>query len=581
MKKVLICALLLAFAGFSYSASVSQEEIDKKRKDRDTTTRIIIKTGKFVEDVREEKDNIRAATSVENERGYILFSRNYSEMIFHNSVPTEKDGLKCVSFGSPGEYIPLTFSVYPLKDLRSAKVSSSGLSSGKDNIGPENFEARTVWHMPKRTGPHIFRMNPWLMEKKDTMDILAGEKTLWGAVKAGPTREWWITVKIPEDAKPGLYKGTIEFVPANSAAASVPVEIEVLPIKLASPKNFNMWFFDDPNIRNDNFVKSLKEHGVYGYDIGLRNLQVSAEGIDFKGFEEDADLALNKGLNGSFLIYAQPLSHAIADALKTKLHSPVFVSEGRKMIERFNKQVKDKYGEKVEIFYFGIDEPGNSEERRRELTPLIKWLKTIEGVTVVETLNGPDIYKLYAQYTDVNWSYALWPELDRAFLAGNGKRLSLNVWIDSGSILHARLEPGLFPWKNNYSALKMWSFNSASGDPLNDLDGGDPDWCLTGPCENDTEDIMPSVNYEAMRKGIDDRRYVVTLEQLIEKAKSNPELAGKAGAAKKLLESFGALIPDTRTKLAALKQDVITFEKLEAFKREVANKIIELEAAEK
>ena len=122
MNKILICGLLLAFAGFSYSAAVSQEVIDKKRKDRDTTTRIIIKTGKFVEDVREEKDNIRAATSVENERGYILFSRNYSEMIFHNSVPTEKDGLKCVSFGSPGEYIPLTFSVYPLKDLRSAKV---------------------------------------------------------------------------------------------------------------------------------------------------------------------------------------------------------------------------------------------------------------------------------------------------------------------------------------------------------------------------------------------------------------------------------------------------------------------------
>ena len=116
---------------------------------------------------------------------------------------------------------------------------------------------------------------------------------------------------------------------------------------------------------------------------------------------------------------------------------------------------------------------------------------------------------------------------------------------------------------------------------LNDLDGGDPDWCLTGPCENDTEDIMPSVNYEAMRKGIDDRRYVVTLEQLIEKAKSNPELAGKAGAAKKLLESFGALIPDTRTTLAALKQEVISFEKLEVFKMEVANKIIELEAAEK
>ncbi|MEI7903875.1 MAG: hypothetical protein WCI43_00495, partial [Candidatus Firestonebacteria bacterium] len=191
MKKILILSLLLALAGFSYSASVTQADIDKKRKARDTTIRIIIKTGRFAEDVREEKDAIRAATSVEKERGYILFSRNYSEPIYHNSVPTEKDGLKCVSFGSPGEYIPLTFSVYPLKDLNSAKVSSAGLFSGNDKIGPENFEVRTVRHMPKRIGPHIFRMKPWLMEKKDTLDLLAGEKTLWGAVNVGPTRQWW------------------------------------------------------------------------------------------------------------------------------------------------------------------------------------------------------------------------------------------------------------------------------------------------------------------------------------------------------------------------------------------------------
>ena len=576
MKKLFLAAVLISFASLSFSAPVSKDKIESQRKNRDTTMKILLKTGKFTELVREEKNTMRAATPGEKENGYILFSRDYTEPIYHNTVPVAKDVLLCKSFGSPGEYIPLTFSVYPLKDLKSAKVSSAGLSCGSEKIGAENFEFRTVWHMPKRSSPGMFTMKPWLLEKKDTLDIEAGEKLLWGAVNLGPTRQWWITVKIPEEAKPGIYKGTIEFSPANTKASSVPVEIEVLPIKLVSSKNFNMWFFDDPNINNEKILKSLKEHGLYGNFIGFTP-KVSADGLDFESFDKFVAFLQKNGLNANIMLASESLSHQIASILKTQLHSASFASEGRRMIEKFNKQVKDKYKGSVDICYFGIDEPANSEDRRKALTPLIKWLKTIEGVKVAETLNSPEMYPLYGPYTDINMGYAKWSDLDRAFLAsGKDKRLSLNSWIDSGSILRARLEPGLFPWKNNYSLMNMWSFSSSGGDPLNDLDSGDPDWCITGPCENDTEDIMPAVNYESIRKGIDDRRYVVTLEQVIEKAKGDPALTAKADAAKRLLDSC-TFIGDKRDATWTALKDPEGYKIVDKFKRDVADKIIELE----
>ncbi|MEI6845715.1 MAG: hypothetical protein WCK36_01550 [Candidatus Firestonebacteria bacterium] len=581
MRKVLLLILVTLFAVNSAAKTYTPAEVEKRRKSRDLTIKLLLKSGKYVEQKIDEKNTLRPATPEETEKGYILFSRDYCENIYHNTVPTVNDTAKCVSFGSLGEYIPLTLSVYPLKDLKAAKISSAGLFMGKEKIGPENFEIRNAWHMPKRYRPGIFRVMPWMLEKKDTLDLTAGDQTMWGVVTVGPTRQWWITVKIPEDAKPGIYKGNIDFTPANSKASAVPVELEVLPIKLVSPKNFNMWFFDNPDINNDNYVKSLKEHGIYGNAPSMR-VTVTAAGIDFEGFCKFVDLAQSKGLNSNFMIDGEPMAKDIATALKTTLYSDVFNKQGSAMVDKFNKQVKEKYKETVKFSYFGIDEPGNSEERQRALTPLLKWFKAIDGVLITESLNNAEMYKIYGKYTDIQMSYANNPELDRVFLADKGKVLTLNVFIGTGNVLHARLEPGLFPWRSNFGSLNIWSFQSFGGEPLNDLDGGDPDWCITGPCENDTSDFMPATEYEGVRKGVDDRRYVVTLEQFMEKAGKDPKLTAKVEGGRNILKELVSLIPDTRPGLGAAMNDKnskLTNKKLEQIKRNIADKIIEIQDA--
>ena len=245
------------------------------------------------------------------------------------------------------------------------------------------------------------------------------------------------------------------------------------------------------------------------------------------------------------------------------------------MITSINNHVKEKWKGRVELSYFGIDEPGNSKERQNALGPLLKWLKSIPGVTTMETLNGPDMYKLFGDDTDINMGYGSWPDVDKAFMA-KGKILNISVWIDSGTRMRGRLTPGLYPWKNKYSATKVWSFKYCSGDPMNDIDSSTPDWCLTAPSQENTDDIIPSVNYECLRKGVDDRRYVVTLERLMVKAKGNAKAGRIVDSAQRLLDGFAAKVPLT-TKEMSKFSDKMSFEELEKFKLAVAKKIVEIE----
>jgi hypothetical protein len=569
MQYFIIILSFLICVNFLQAKIRSPIEVEKLEAERSLTTKLLIKSGKFVEQPIVEKNVLKTPTSQEKERGYIIFVRNYLDRIFHNTVPVEGDKQEIKTFGSPGEYIPITFAIYPLKELKGVTVKLNSLEYNGSKIGKENIDIRVARHMPQRIrktpAETIFKVIPWLLEKKDSIDLYAGEKTFWGNVVIGPTRQWWITIKIPEDAKPGKYKGNIEISSQSTKSFLVPVEIEVFPIKLVSPKGFNYWFWDDIDVNNDYHVNSLKEHGIYGYLISLNTPSIKGgSSVDFTSFDGEIEKWLKKGFNGSFML------------MSTNIYL-LGETNGRRVIESINNHVKEKWKGEIEVTYFGIDEPANSAERQKELMPLLKWLKSIPGVVTVETLNSPEMYKLFGEYTDICAGYGKWVDLDKSLIS-KGKRVNVNIWIEGCSPMHARLESGLYPWKNKYFAVKIWSFKACGGDPLNDLDDGDPDWCLTAPLQENTDDIIPSINYECLRKGIDDRRYTVTLEELINKAKGNTELSNLVDSAQRLLDNFASRIPLTRDLISGFCEK-ISSEEIEKFKFDVAQKIVELQKA--
>ena len=57
-----------------------------------------------------------ALTPAEKERGYLLFHRPITDPVYPNSKPRDPERLeKLVAFAAPGEFEPLTFSIYPVR----------------------------------------------------------------------------------------------------------------------------------------------------------------------------------------------------------------------------------------------------------------------------------------------------------------------------------------------------------------------------------------------------------------------------------------------------------------------------------
>lgn len=57
-------------------------------------------------------------------------------------------------------------------------------------------------------------------------------------IEKGKYKQFWINVKVPGDAKPGLYEGNIALVANGKKACDVPVKLRVLPFALPDPKTY-------------------------------------------------------------------------------------------------------------------------------------------------------------------------------------------------------------------------------------------------------------------------------------------------------------------------------------------------------
>ncbi len=75
---------------------------------------------------------------------------------------------------------------------------------------------------------------------KPTADIISNTENERLEQQAGINRTVWVSVDIPKNAKPGIYKGKIKVLAKNEKSILVPVEIQVLNKTLPSPNQWKM-----------------------------------------------------------------------------------------------------------------------------------------------------------------------------------------------------------------------------------------------------------------------------------------------------------------------------------------------------
>lgn len=505
-----------------------------------------------------EEEFFKPATSAFSEktylRGYAVYERNYMDLKNPNFP---KDDLKVIELSAAwGEYEPIVFAIFAVEDLNGLKIDLSDLADAKGNlINKANIDIRSATNVPKKKGKkQRFTLDPILLERFNSLTI-----------KKDKYEIFWLTIFIPPDTPPGDYTGKICIKPSNKPESFVELKINVLPFVLQKPPvNFGIYYDIDSRWKGfypQNFKRDLidiREHGLTTLTIYFApkiNFENDVLSVDFSkgaycspfGLDEFMTEYFKAGFTSPapFLGVWYPLMGELENTAGFPSYSKEFDSyyaEALKLIEEH--RIKMGW---PEFLYSPEDEPANNEKKMEKVKcylPLIK--KTLPHNRTYLTLNGLRLAlnegKELDTWLDVR-CYAFFNKTltDETFGAED------EFWIYNGGsetkdkALLDRYFYGFFALKTGAKGVMQWVYQwpiSHTSIPSKELfEQGEQGWYYAYPSYDGP---IPTQYWEALREGIDDGKYIYTLQQFIGRAKNsgNNEIAKEAVVAENKLSDI-------------------------------------------
>lgn len=481
-------------------------------------------------EIKPEGRKLQAIRDEDKKRGYVIFVKNYLDKIYPNTVPQPgeiKNELN--AFATLGEYEPTTFAVYPLKDLKEVRIKVEDLiSSTGDKIPRENIDVRIVRYMerPTRDSSH-YTVEPLLLQKREKIDI---DFTV--------TKQFWLTIYVPTNVRPGQYKGKVLFQPANAPYQEIALNFLVLPFKLAELEDRyqGMYHFyhginEFYNIKGQ-AIEDLKNHG---YNLiwtasrtKVKRLANGKLGFDFENLEREMELykkhaypglkaevlVLQNGLRDVYRLTNEPFGKAGDHQVKESF-SKEFDKVYRQMAKAINEKAKEEGW--PEILFYPTGEAGS--EGQKGINTCMHLLKLLNEAGV-------------KTHTSINTfsSYQLLPWLDTAAvndgmhidenLIKKLKETGTELWLYN--IGNDRFVRGFYFWKMGARAIVREGYILRKASPYNELYREDDEWWRTWwDVRPSPEGPVPTLNWEWAREGIDDSKYINTLITLITKGKKS------------------------------------------------------------
>lgn len=479
-------------------------------------------------------------TADEERRGFILFSRSYLRLVFSNTVPRASERVSALSASAcPGEYEPVVLVVHPLRELAGVSVEVSDLSSPRGSIPASAVDVRSIrYHLKKgqaRWGPfnETLMEVPLFLEKRPSVDLPARRN-----------QPFWLTIHVPEDAPAGDYTGSVTVRVADKAAAVVPLRLTVYPFRLAEPKGVTFAMYtrmrQDPAWIRETFA-DMRAHGMTSVALcGNSGLSMRAEG-DHVVVDWNGQSALERNMSEYVRVgFPEPMVWLMGGDIPgfcqklAPLDSDRFAVLYRSAISQIVAHAKAVGW--PEIIFQPIDEPFEHTQRLERALRLLQILKTIPGLRTEEDgMNGrwqaftDEFYRL----TDVLVLHD-GPTLRRGTLDLDEWRRFLNratrdgktIWFYNIDLTGWHPEPmrfmaGFGLWKTGAKGVIEWAYMF----PVREDNPGavykQPAALLYRFPPAPGESGGPTIAYEAMREGIDDYRYLLTLYQLVEKARQS------------------------------------------------------------
>jgi len=324
-------------------------------------------------------------------------------------------------------------------------------------------------------------------------------------------KQIWITLKVPENSKPGKYEGAIHIRPKNARSTRIQLVLTVLPFELKQPKlYYTMYYLNN--------LKQSKNHDLFHFktkpsmlkdflDIkshGINNVIISHRKLDLDVLNDILDLKDSAGLDRTSLyLTAWPKLATDHESLK-KLNKDVAMLVGFSRSRMIQK-----------TYYYAVD------ELKSGLLPLER--------AMLQTIQEAGAMSMTA--TDQSFLGIIDDLLDLAIFRGPPERGIVEsvhkrknkIWI-YGNPQGGEEKPAVYRYNYGYLLLKLqvdgiaiYAYQCEMGqDPWDDFDHKKyRDHMMTYPTLTGP---IPTIQWEGLREGIDDIRYLSTLSDLFQKS---------------------------------------------------------------
>jgi hypothetical protein len=351
-------------------------------------------------------------------------------------------------------------------------------------------------------------------------------------------RQFWLTVKTPADARPGLYKGKVTIKTEKGGSAEMPVELRVRKGTLdevdipAGPWGYGVPYVDDVTC-----LKKLREYGFTSFSSGqvvtYRGFKDGKPQLDFTAADKLMATAKDMGFKG-VVFYATLVGGYNAYFQDQAAMKAAGFTDYSEFIKALYTPVRQHAEEKGWVPYFINlgDEPAGDD--------VIRAAENCEAYRKAFP-KGPPYFTFATSYegTDTESPHArLCTAVEIPNLNGHDEE-AIKTLHDAGC--QWAFYNGGNRWTFGdymYKAVKQfgmkfriaWHWNCTAGDPFYALDCREDDyaWCQSSPDGK----LIPCLDlFERKREGLGDYRRLLTLERLAKEKAGTPA----ADAANKLI----------------------------------------------
>jgi hypothetical protein len=475
-------------------------------------------------------------------------------------------------FASLGEYEPFSFLLRPREAMEEVFITAGDLKGPAGTIPAGNVAVCSVeqYHGAGR-------------------DILMKLGKPWNMAAHG-TEYFWCTIKVPDDAKAGLYKGEVTVASKGKPVGTISVSLEVLPIRLADPPFALGFNYSSPkdSAALAAQLADMRAHGMttvaplYKFHLPVHDANTEELGEFIEAYKKAGFPAT--------LYFATPMELQLSSLAG-------YGSEtGRRWQQKFVKVMRLLHAEVQrhgvptimsigdELTNKGIDGVKIAERLAR-----FAW-EELPEVATTSDMNGYMEVMAMAPYLNVATFNNGWDGIDhhnkgrtlmnKDFILEVQKAGAIPWFVNAGS---GRFPFGFFFWKMAQHGVRgkvewYYSLDNQKGSLV----------------RADGTTVYPTLDYERCREGIDDLKYVCKLEQLIRQTKDNPQAAAERLKAQALLKSIAdGILDDWSTythggaRFPADGFEVMSPEKaagmarLDVLRRAIADRIVALQEAAK